>query len=67
MLIGMPLSLVGLRFMLAAANEDAVQAVSLPSVAAMAAIGVLCVAGAATWIPARRAAGIDPAITLRGD
>jgi predicted permease len=65
MLIGMPISLVGLRFILAA--EDVVLAASLPSVAAMAAIGVLCVAGAATWIPAQRAAGIDPAMTLRGD
>jgi predicted permease len=65
MLIGMPLSLAGLRFILAA--EDALLAVSLPSVAAMAAIGVLCVAGAATWIPAQRATRIDPAMTLRGD
>lgn len=65
MLIGMPLSLVGLRFILAA--EGVLPAAPLPSVVAMAAIGVLCVAGAATWIPAQRAAGIDPAITLRGD
>lgn len=65
MLIGMPISLVGLRFILAA--EGVLPAASLPSVAAMAAVGVLCVAGAATWIPAQRAAGIDPAMTLRGD
>lgn len=65
MLIGMPLSLVGLRLMLGA--QDALAAPSLPAVASIAAIGVLCVAGAATWIPSHRAATIDPATTLRGD
>jgi ABC-type lipoprotein release transport system permease subunit len=41
--------------------------VVLPSVAALAARGVLLVAAAASWLPARRAAAVEPAVTLRGE
>jgi predicted permease len=64
LLIGLPVSLIGLRAMLAA--DDSFRYVPLPSVTAIAAFGVILVATAAAWIPARRAAAVDPAITLRG-
>lgn len=57
LVVGLPLSLFGFRIV----NPP----VALPPVATTAALGVLVVAVAATWIPARRAAGVDPAITLR--
>jgi ABC-type lipoprotein release transport system permease subunit len=64
LVIGLPISLVGLRALLAA--DDSFRYVPLPSVTAIAALGVLFVASAAAWIPARKAASVDPAITLRG-
>lgn len=64
LLVGLPVSLVGLRALLAA--DDNFRYVPTPSVAAIAALGVILVATAAAWIPARRAASVDPAITLRG-
>jgi ABC-type lipoprotein release transport system permease subunit len=36
-------------------------------VAGIAALAVLVVALAGTWVPARRAAGVDPASILRQD
>ncbi len=64
LVIGLPVSLLGLRALLAA--DDSFRYVPLSSVTAIAALGVLIVAGAAAWIPARKAAAVDPAITLRG-
>jgi putative ABC transport system permease protein len=65
LVIGMPVSLLGLRTLLGAAGDD-FPSVGLTQVAAIAGLGVLIVATAAVWIPSRRAAGVDPAITLRG-
>lgn len=65
LLLGLPLSLLGLRILLAIPNFLHLPSVALAPVTAMAALGVLSIATAATWIPARRAAGVDPAITLR--
>jgi hypothetical protein len=64
LVIGLPVSLLALRAMLAA--DDSFRHVPTPSVAAIASIGVILVATAAAWIPARRAAAVDPATTLRG-
>jgi ABC-type antimicrobial peptide transport system permease subunit len=64
MAIGLPVSLLGLHFVMMIPD---IPRVALPSVTAIAAIGVLVVAAAAVWIPARRAAAVEPAITLRAE
>lgn len=63
LLAGLPFSLLGLRIL--PALLDYLPSVALSPVAAMATFGVLAVATAATWIPARRAASVHPAVTLR--
>lgn len=61
--LGLPLSLAALRFL--TAQPDMLPHVSVASIGLMVAVGVLAVAAAAAWIPARRAAGIAPASILR--
>jgi ABC-type antimicrobial peptide transport system permease subunit len=66
LLIGLPLSITGMRVLLAQGfvigPEVNVWFIGF-GIAAM----LLGVAAAATWIPARRAARVDPATTLRVD
>jgi predicted permease len=62
--IGLPVSLIALRLV---TTIPGLPSVPLPPVTAIAALGVLVVAITAVWIPARRAASVDPAITLRRD
>jgi hypothetical protein len=62
LVIGLPLSLGALQMLLA---TDALPALPLAPVAGGAALGILAVSVAATWMPARRAAGVDPASILR--
>ena len=64
--IGLPLSLGALRILIQEIGaEDA--PIPIVEIAAAAAVIVVTVALAATWMPARKAAGVDPAMVLRRD
>jgi predicted permease len=62
LVFGLPASLLGFRILIT--NVD-IPDVPLAPVTAMAAVGLLLVALAAVWIPARRAASVHPAAILR--
>ena len=64
--IGLPLSIGALRILMHMATRDDMP-VPVVEIAVSAAIIVVTVALAATWMPARRAAGVDPAAVLRRD
>jgi putative ABC transport system permease protein len=61
--VGLPLSVFGLHQLMALAPD--VPEVNVTLVMSVVAIGVLAVAGLASWIPASRAAEVDPAAILR--
>jgi hypothetical protein len=66
LIIGLPLSVLALRILATTINEE-IATPTIGAVAGAAGIIVLTVALAATWMPARRAAGVDPAVVLRRD
>jgi ABC-type antimicrobial peptide transport system permease subunit len=64
LLLGLPLSVVGLKLAIAQGIFIA-PGVNAYAIGAGIAVLLLAVASAATWVPARRAARVDPATTLR--
>jgi ABC-type antimicrobial peptide transport system permease subunit len=64
--LGLPLSVIGLKV---AVSRGIVIApgVNVYMIGAVIAVVLLTIASAATWMPARRAARVDPALTLRVD
>jgi ABC-type antimicrobial peptide transport system permease subunit len=63
--LGLPASLLGLAA-LPALDSD-IPALATGPVAAIAAVGVIATALVAAWLPARRAAAVDPAVVLRAE
>jgi putative ABC transport system permease protein len=60
--IGIPLSMAALKVIGA---QVGIPRTNLAAIAAVVSLAVIVVASLATWIPARRAAGVDPLIALR--
>ncbi|MGH7679661.1 MAG: ABC transporter permease [Gemmatimonadaceae bacterium] len=63
--IGLPLGLIGIKILLA--NESDPPRVSLGMIGVGISTLMVLVAAAAAWMPARRAAAVDPALTLRAE
>jgi len=61
--LGLPLSVVALHLLTSSFGERV--PLNLPLVGAAIAAVVIAVASLATWIPARRAAGVDPLVAIR--
>ena len=62
-IVGLPLSVVAVRVVSSLADVGG--SVSLVLAIGSASLGVLLVAGMAAWVPALRAATVDPAVVLR--
>lgn len=65
LLIGLPLSVLLFRALESQVRMTGMPRVNLPFVAAGVGLAVIVVSSIATWIPARRAAGVDPLMALR--
>jgi hypothetical protein len=66
LIVGLPLSVIGLKLALSRGVVIA-PGVNVYLIGAAIAAVLLIIASAATWMPARRAARVDPAMTLRVD
>jgi hypothetical protein len=63
LVLGLPVSLAGLQVLIVILRFP--WPVPMPPIIATAILGITIVASAAVWIPARNAASVDPALTLR--
>lgn len=62
LLIGLPLGVGAMKIL---ASQGGIPQTNTPVIAASVALAVVVVASLASWIPARRAAGVDPLVALR--
>lgn len=60
--IGLPLSVAAIKIL---SSQVGIPRVNMPIIVGAVAVCVIVVASLASWIPARRAAGVDPLIALR--
>ncbi|MEX2282472.1 MAG: ABC transporter permease [Gemmatimonadota bacterium] len=67
LVIGLPLSIAVLQLLARSDGDIADIVVYAPLLAGLIAIGVISVAGLATWVPARAAARVDPLHALRAE
>jgi predicted permease len=63
--VGLPLSVVALRFLALSFADVDHMPINMPLVGAAIAVVVVAVASLASWIPARKAARVDPIVTLK--
>jgi predicted permease len=63
--IGLPFSVIALNVLVSSFNSEV--PINMPLVGASIALVVIGVASVATWIPARKAAGVDPLTAIRVD